>query len=106
VSNAGILDIDVEQVALYLDSDLSPDDCMGLSDLDGFLIGTVVGQELIMPTEWRPMVWGDKDPEFESTAHADVRNYTSALSSAAENIWSFAMSQGHRSDHRQGGVIF
>ena len=34
----------------YLDSDLSLDDCMGLSDLDGFLTGVVVSPELIMPS--------------------------------------------------------
>jgi hypothetical protein len=38
------VDPDLEELADYLDSDLSPDDCMGLSDLDGFLTGIVVGQ--------------------------------------------------------------
>ena len=64
--------IDLEELADYLDSDLSPDDCMGLSDLDGFLTGIVIGPELIMPSEWLTVIWGHDEPEFESTAHAET----------------------------------
>ena len=64
--------IDLEELSDYLDSDLSPDDCMGLSDLDGFLTAIVVGPELIMPSEWLPMIWGDEEPEFESAVHAET----------------------------------
>src|ERR1022692_2728853 len=64
--------IDLEELSDYLDSDLSPDDCMGLSDLDGFLTAIVVGSELIMPSEWLPIVWGHEEPEFESAAHAEA----------------------------------
>jgi uncharacterized protein len=64
--------IDLDELAEYLDSDLSPDDCMGLSDLDGFLTGIVVGPELGMPSDWLPLIWGDEAPEFESTAHAET----------------------------------
>lgn len=64
--------LDLEELAAYLDSDQSPDDCMGLSDLDGFLTGIVVGPELIMPSEWLPVIWGDEEPEFESTAQAET----------------------------------
>jgi uncharacterized protein len=39
---------------------------MGLSDLDGFLTGIVVGPELILPTEWMPMIWGGDEPLFET----------------------------------------
>jgi uncharacterized protein len=50
----------------YLMSDHAPDDSMGLSDLDGFLTGVVVGPELIMPSEWFPVIWGGQKPEFET----------------------------------------
>jgi uncharacterized protein len=63
---------DLEELARYLDSDLSPDDCMGLSDLDGFLTAIVIGPEIIMPSEWVPTIWGDEEPEFQSTAHAET----------------------------------
>jgi Uncharacterised protein family (UPF0149) len=45
---------------------ISPDDSMGLSDLDGFLTGVVVGPELILPSEWLPVVWGGAEPQFET----------------------------------------
>jgi uncharacterized protein len=43
--------IDLRELDRYLNSNLSPDDCMGLSDLDGFLTSIVIGPELIMPSE-------------------------------------------------------
>ena len=39
--------IDLDALDDYLMSDHAPDDSMGLSDLDGFLTGVVVGPELI-----------------------------------------------------------
>ena len=47
-------------------SDHAPDDSMGLSDLDGFLTGVVVGPELILPSEWLPVIWGGDDPVFKT----------------------------------------
>lgn len=58
--------MDLEALDRYLLSDLSPDECMMLSDLDGFLTGIVIGPELIPPSEWLPVIWGGDEPEFES----------------------------------------
>src|ERR1700733_5601045 len=58
--------IDLEALDRYLLSDLSPDECMMLSDLDGFLTGIVIGPELIPPSEWLPAIWGGDEPGFES----------------------------------------
>ena len=60
--------IDLKALDRYLESDHAPDDCMGLSDLDGFLTAIVVGPELIPPSEWLPAIWGKEEPEFESEA--------------------------------------
>ena len=43
---------------------------MGLSDLDGFLTGIVVGPELIMPSEWLPIIWGNDSPNFKDERQA------------------------------------
>ena len=58
--------VDLEVLAEYLNSDVAPEDCMGLSDLDGFLTGIVVGPELVARSEWLPVIWGHKAPQFES----------------------------------------
>src|SRR6202158_4983420 len=58
--------IDLTELDQYLNSALSPDDCMGLSDLDGFLTGIVVGPEIIMPSEWLPVIWGGEEPVFQT----------------------------------------
>jgi yecA family protein len=58
--------IDLDALDDYLVSDHAPDYSMGLSDLDGFLTGVVVGPELIPPSEWLPVIWGGVEPEFET----------------------------------------
>jgi uncharacterized protein len=47
-------------------TDHAPDDSMGLSDLDGFLTGIVVGPELILRSEWLPVIWGGEEPIFQT----------------------------------------
>ncbi len=58
--------IDLDALDDYLMSDLAPEDSMGLSHLDGFLTGIVIGPELIPPSEWLPALWGGVDPEFQT----------------------------------------
>jgi uncharacterized protein len=58
--------IDLDALDDFLMSDHAPDDGMGLSDLDGFLTGIVVGPELIRPSEWLPVIWGGEEPKFET----------------------------------------
>jgi uncharacterized protein len=58
--------IDLDTLDDYLMSDHAPDDSMGLSDLDGFLAGIVVGPELILPSEWLPVIWGGDEPVFQT----------------------------------------
>src|ERR1700761_1719491 len=60
--------IDLDALDDYLMSDHAPDNSMGLSDLDGFLTGIVVGPELILPGEWLPVIWGGDQPEFQTEA--------------------------------------
>jgi uncharacterized protein len=56
----------------YLSSDASPEGCMQLSDLDGFLTGVAVSPELIQPGEWYPVIWSGDDPVFEDEDLADL----------------------------------
>jgi uncharacterized protein len=61
---------DLQALDEYLMSDESPENCMGLSDLDGFLTAIVIGPDLIKPSEWLPVVWGGESPEFSDDAQA------------------------------------
>jgi uncharacterized protein len=65
-------DLDLEALDAFLLSDRAPDDGMGLSDLDGFLTGIVVGPELIMPSEWMPVIWDDEEPDFADLNEAQT----------------------------------
>jgi hypothetical protein len=61
------LEVPVEGVSLdaldaFLSADQSPPDSMMLSDLDGFLTAIAIGPELVMPSEWLPVIWGDDEP--------------------------------------------
>ena len=69
-ANIGIT-ADLDVLDAFLMSGRAPENSMGLSDLDGFLTAIVVGPELIMPSEWLPVVWGDEEPTFDSTEEAD-----------------------------------
>jgi hypothetical protein len=62
--------LDFEDLDDFLMSDRAPEDCMQLSDLDGFLTAVAIGPELIMPSEWLPVIWGEGEPEFESAEEA------------------------------------
>src|SRR5262245_65598401 len=62
--------VDLEALDCFLMSDRSPPDCMTLSDLDGFLTGIAVGPELVLPSEWLPLVWGGEAPEFADESEA------------------------------------
>ncbi len=61
----------IEELDEFLLSDNAPDDSMGISDIDGLLTGIVVGPELIMPSEWIPVIWQGGDPTFEDAQQAE-----------------------------------
>jgi uncharacterized protein len=64
------LDEQMEALDHFLMSDDSPEECMMLCDLDGFLTGIAIGPELIPPSEWWPAIWGSKGPAFKTAAQA------------------------------------
>jgi len=66
------LKADIEALDDFLMSDQSPPDCMMLCDLDGFLTGIAIGPDLIMPSEWLPVIWGGDEPVFDDAAQAQA----------------------------------
>lgn len=59
---------DLENLDAFLASDRVPESCMRLSEFDGFLTAVAIGPDLIMPSEWLPVIWGEGEPVFESDA--------------------------------------
>ena len=62
----------LRQLDDFLLSEAVGDDTMLLSELDGFLAGLIVCPELIMPSEWMPVVWGEHGPVFEDEHQAQA----------------------------------
>jgi uncharacterized protein len=51
-------------------ADRADDDGLMLCDLDGFLTAIAVGPELVLPSEWVPLIWGTNGPVFEDADEA------------------------------------
>lgn len=54
----------------FLSSDAVDDEAMLLSQLDGLLAGVIVSPDLIQPSEWLPLVWGEEAPLFATRDQA------------------------------------
>lgn len=61
----------IGELDAFLLSDQAPDDCLQISELDGFLTGIVVSPELIMPSDWMPIVWQGGEPKFSDLPQAE-----------------------------------
>jgi len=61
-----ITDAEVEELENFLFSDKVPEECMTLSELDGFLTALAVGPVTVPPSEWLPVVWQGDGPVFEN----------------------------------------
>ncbi len=71
ISDDNTLDF-LDQFLLYRfddDADTTDKDegILCLSELDGFFTAIISGPELIPPSKWLPAVWGDFEPEWDST---------------------------------------
>lgn len=50
---------EIDDLAEFLTSEETPEECMDISTLDGFLTGLVIGPDTIPPSRWLPVVWGE-----------------------------------------------
>jgi uncharacterized protein len=62
--------VDLAALDRFLMSDRPPPNSMMLSELDGFLTGVAIGPELVLPSEWLPLVWGGEAPGFADEGEA------------------------------------
>ena len=63
---APITDLEVEELENFLFSEDVPEECMTLSEIDGFLTALAAGPVLIPPSEWLPVIWQGDGPVFET----------------------------------------
>jgi len=49
---------DYKVIEKFLESDETPEDCMNLSMMDGFLTAIVIGPDMIQPSQWIPVLFG------------------------------------------------
>jgi uncharacterized protein len=66
----------LRQLDEFLLSDAVTDDCMLLSELDGFLAGIIVCPDMVMPSEWMPVIWAGEGPIFETMEQIEAINGT------------------------------
>lgn len=65
---------DVDELAAFLDSDRTPEGCIDICALDGFLTCLAIGPETIPPSRWLPFVWDEEEGsqmEWESMDEAN-----------------------------------
>ena len=55
--------VELNKLAAFLSSDETPENCMLLSDLDGFLTGVICSPEAVLPSEWLPIALGGSPAE-------------------------------------------
>jgi len=71
--------LDLEALDSYLSSDESPDDCMMLSDMDGFLHGVICSPVMIPSEEWMPVAIGADPAEVPDWALTTIVEHYKAI---------------------------
>ena len=54
----------LEALDAFLNSDRAPEECLQLSDLDGFLTGMALTPKSMSPPDLLSVVWGDVEPAY------------------------------------------
>lgn len=67
-------DTEIDELDDFLMSDDTPDNCMDISALDGFMAAIVLNPRPVMPSEYLPWIWdmeeGEQVPSFASQEQA------------------------------------
>jgi uncharacterized protein len=54
----GLTEAELDELENFLMSAATPDECMDISMLDGFLTALAVGPNTLAPSDWMPVIWG------------------------------------------------
>jgi uncharacterized protein len=60
---------EIHELDIFLMSDATPDECMDIVALDGFLTALAIGPELVSPSVWLPLVWVARRNSSSSLRH-------------------------------------
>lgn len=62
----------LEKLNAFLASNAIDNGGLHLSEMDGFFAGLIVSPDIILPSEWLPMVWGKESFSFKSRSEAET----------------------------------
>ncbi len=89
---------DINELEAFLLSEATPEECMDISMLDGYLTAIIIGPNSIPAAQWMPGVWGEKTGDalkFKNPAQAKrvqdrvLRFYNDRVHSLAEEAEEF-----------------
>ena len=63
IPNAPLTDEELDELEQFLNSDATPEECMDIAMLDGFITALVIGPNTLPPSQWLPAVWGETDED-------------------------------------------
>lgn len=76
------------RLGAFLSRPSHPEGTLSLGEVRGFLFAVVAAPDLVKPSEWLPVIFGDAEPSFESRDEAeDVMNvFMSLYNEASEQV--------------------
>jgi uncharacterized protein len=72
-SRAPLSEAELDRLSDFLGS-LTNSDAMDLETLDGFLCAIIAGPEMVMPSEYLPVIWGGELPDENAFASMEEAN--------------------------------
>jgi uncharacterized protein len=70
-SNKPLSDAEVERLRAILESGRGGENCMTIEAVDGLFACLICSPEVVMPSQWMPVVWDGEGPEYESIEEAN-----------------------------------
>ena len=64
--NKPLSDAEVERLRAILESGRGGENCMTIEAVDGLFACLICSPEVVMPSQWMPVVWDGEGPEYES----------------------------------------
>jgi uncharacterized protein len=70
LTNEPLTPAELDRLSEFLESDLTPPETLWLDELHGFLTAVLCLPELLMPSQWLPVIWDGAEPDFETEQQA------------------------------------